>query len=498
MNCLKKLFPFALAVLIAGCSSVGSYNSDATFDKSLNSDTARKAMAYEGIARNPVIVIHGFLGAKLRNQKTGENVWGDFRFRDIFGIGREEKLRNLALPMAQGQPLRTITSDVEAVGLLEQAKVTILGISFKLDEYEGLIAALRRSGYYAEGEPLPADKHFASLFIFYYDWRRDLPENAARLQKFILEKRAYVQAQFEKNYQIKNFDVQFDIIAHSMGGLLSRYYLRYGDQDLPADGSLPKLDWRGHNYIDKLVIVGTPNAGYLDTILEMTQGLQAAPGAPVCPPAVIGTFPSYYQMMPVSGNRAVLDAAHPEGKEVDLYDPNTWIAMRWGLANPDQDDYLQMLLPNVSTPEARRAIALDHLTKCLRRAKQFTAAMRIKAVPPDDVSLFLFAGDAVPTRRTAVADRQTGELTVTATEAGDGKVLASSARYDLSCPNSYPLFPNSPIKWDGVYHLRAAHMGITNSDDFANNASYLLLFFPTKRQSALREAYRDLRQPLKL
>jgi len=498
MRGFKLLVPAMIVGLLIGCGSTGSYDSSSTYNKNLYGKIALRASEYEGVARNPVIVIHGFLGARLQNTKTGQNVWGSFSGWEILAGLSDSQLRDFSHPMGLGKPLKALTNDVNPVGLLDQVNVRLLGYSFELNEYGGLLDLLRRGGYYDEKLPLPSDKHFASLFVFYYDWRRDLPENAARLQQFITQKRAYMQQQYEKYYHLKNYDVQFDLIAHSMGGLLARYYLRYGNQDLPADGALPKLDWRGHNYIDKLMIVGTPNQGYLDTVMEMNSGLQVAFGAPTYPPAVIGTFPTYYQMMPAPGIRAVLYADNQQGREVDLFDPAVWIALKWGIVNPEQDKVLQVLLPQVSSAAERRKIAIDHLTKCLKRAKQFAAAMNVKGVPPDDVALFLFAGDAVQTRRTAVVDRRTGKLSVIETEPGDGKVLASSARADWCSNNECPLFLDTPIKWTGIYHLKAAHMGLTNSGDFANNASFLMLLFPTRRQDENRNYYHELAQPLKL
>ena len=35
------------------------------------------------------------------------------------------------------------------------------------------------------------------------------------------------------------------VVAHSMGGLISRYYLRYGDSDLPESGPVPEPTWKG-------------------------------------------------------------------------------------------------------------------------------------------------------------------------------------------------------------------------------------------------------------
>ncbi len=449
-------------------------------------------MSYEGIARNPVIVVHGFLGAKLEHVKTGKSVWGSFSGIEAIESLSDEGILDFCHPMARGKALKDLTSDIVPEGLLERVKFQVLGLPFHLDVYDKLIDILRNAGYVEEGKHLPKGKHFCSLFAFYYDWRRDIPENAARLHDFILLKKAYLREAYEKLYGVKDFDVQFDVLAHSMGGLLSRYYLRYGAAELPEDGSLPKLDWEGSKHIDKMLVVGTPNAGYLDACMELVDGLQAAKGSHVHHPALVGTFPAYYQMMPLVNFRPVVYADDPEGLPVDIFDPKVWIDMKWGLADPGQDNVLKAMLPGVSTKAERREIALDHLEKCLKRARQFTEAMRVKAEHPNDVAMFLFLGDAVKTARTAAADRETGKLKVIKYESGDGKVLASSARFDERESGEWVPFLVSPIRWDSVTNLKAAHMGITASDDFASNATYALLAFPTKKQEKTMRFYEGL------
>lgn len=497
MSYLKSAILLVSIAIVSGCSGTRSYSTSENYDKPLYGKIAKKLMEYEGPARNPVIVIHGFMGAKLRDEKNDQNVWGYFTGVEALGIISNEQLRGLSHPMGLGKPLKELRNDVKATGLLDQVKIRMMGMVFHLDAYDGLINILTQAGYYPESKPLPPGKHFYSQFVFYYDWRRDLPENAARLHQFTLEKRAYLQKEYEKLYGLKNFDVQFDIVAHSMGGLLSRYYLRYGDQDLPADGvTLPKLDWKGSKFIDKLIIVGTPNGGYLDTCIEMINGLNI--GGPVFPPGVVATFPTYYQMMPVPGARSVLYADNTSGPEVDMFDPNVWIAMNWGLVNTQQDEVLKITLPNVTDAKERRKIAIDHLTKCLKRAKQFISAMNADGTPPNDVALFLFLGDAAQTNRTVVVDRKNGSIKVTETEPGDGKILASSARYDKRESGEWVPFFESPIRWTAIYHLSSSHMGLTNSVDFANNATFLLLIFPTPKQEETWKTYKYLVKPVKL
>jgi len=477
-----------MLLLPPGCrtGASGSYTSDEKFDSSIIGPLQEKAFAYQGIYRNPVIIVHGFLGSNLLDKDTGKNVWGKFSGEDGFTIP-DWKMRALSIPMAKGKPLRELKDNTVPNGALNTVEVNFLGITFKENAYINLVNVLHEGGYQLEGRPLDSGKNFYTLFQFSYDWRRDLRESAAELHKFILEKRKYIQQQYEALYGIKDYDVQFDLIGHSMGGLVSRYYLRYGDADLPPAGQTPKITWAGSKYIDRLIILGTPNAGYLDTLIEMQKGTDVPP----FPPALLGTWPSYYQMLPDASTRSVVYKSDPS-KPVDIYDFRTWVRMKWGLANPKQEAVFQSLLPKVKARVARRLIAFDHLRKCLDRAKRFKTAMSIPALPPPDVKLYLVLGNAVKTTRRISVDEKTGELVDVKYGPGDGKVLESSAMYDKreGLKTWVPFF-YGPIAWNSIIQLRAAHMGITTDPAFKDNILFLLCSVPTSRYKVLIEEYNN-------
>ncbi len=500
------LIAFNLALLLCivnGCknddTSVSSYTSPKMYQKSLFSNVARQTFAYRGIARNPVIIVHGFLGSKLKDSVNDDIVWGEITSRMILRGYSDRYLRQLSLPMGLDKPLCELKDKVEPNGVLDSFNVVLWSINFKVSGYNKMLEILSKAGYVIENgtdyNKITTKQEIPSLYTFCYDWRRSLPENAARLHDFVLEKRKKLQKLYKRFYGVENFDLQFDILSHSMGGLVSRYYLRYGEQQLPKDGSLPKFDWRGSKYIDTVVIVGTPNSGYLDTFKELVQGLQLDERAPTYPRAAIGTFHSYYQMLPLNSTRSIvydnIDSKY-NSNYIDIFNIDNWIANKWGLADPEIDSELKVLLPNIETVEERRRVALDHLKKCLRTAEQFTRAMRVYKEAPADVRFILFAGDAVQTPRQAYVDSKTGKIKKIIYDAGDGKVLATSAVMDERDGRAWLPFAHSPIDWNNVMFLRAAHMGLTESYSFANNVTFYLMSQPSEKDKKRLKYYRQI------
>src|SRR5262249_10306984 len=157
------------------------------------------------------------------------------------------------------------------------------------------------------------------------------------------------------------------------------------------DGSTPTPTWAGAPYVSRAVFVATPNAGSVEALANLVEGVSFSWLLPRYPPAVIGTFPALYQLLPRARHRAVLDAA---GQPLAPFDPAVWQRYGWGLAAPAADAELAALLPDVPDPATRRAIALDHLAKSLERARRFQTALDVRASPPPGLTLHLFAGDA--------------------------------------------------------------------------------------------------------
>jgi pimeloyl-ACP methyl ester carboxylesterase len=425
--------------------------------------------------RNPVILIPGILGSRLVEKESEEIAWG------TFGSGRINPntaagARRIGLPMAEGQKLSELRDDLWPDFTLDQVTFNFMGYPLELNTYAHILGVLGVGGYrdqqLAEAGIVDyGDRHF-TCFQFPYDWRRDIVESAAGLDRFIKEKRRYVQGEIEKRFGIKDYDVKFDIVAHSMGGLVARYYLRYGVQDLPEDESLPELTWDGSRYVEHLVMIGTPNAGSISAMNALVKGYRPAPLLPRYPAAVLATMPALYQLLPRSRHRPLLD---DKGRAVkDIFAPDLWQNNGWSLADPKQDSFLKLLLPDIQSPEERRRIALDHQRKALKRAKQFTAAIDIPANPPSSLHFFLVAGDSENTDETARFGSN-GNLSIVEQGPGDGTVLRRSALMDERQTGRRTERLISPIRWTQVLFLFSNHLDLTKDPAFTDNLLYFLL-----------------------
>lgn len=429
--------------------------------------------------RNPIIVIPGVLGSRLIDQRSQQIVWGQFG-----GSGVDPRTpwgaQLVAHKMGRGQLLRTLRDNVQPAGTLDSIDVQFLGIPFQVNAYHDLLVSLGVGGYRDAQSNLPGidygNQSYTS-FQFAYDWRRDNVENAQLLHQFILEKKSYVENLRRQRYGDDFAPVRFDIVAHSMGGLVARYYLQYGDANLPDDGSLPEITWKGAQLVERLVMIGTPNAGSLDAIANLVQGETLSRFLPKYEAAILGTMPALYQLLPRSRQSPVI--AEGDRRGVDLMDSRTWAQFRWGLLDPRQYNVLAQLLPEVSNADERLQIAYEHLEKCLARARAFHAALDAPTSPPDGTSMHLIAGDAHPTISQFRVDRR-GTLTMTGMQPGDGRVTRPSALMDERYSAGVQWTPrlNTPIKWASVNFLFADHLGLTSDPGFTDNVLFLLLESP--------------------
>ena len=434
--------------------------------------------------RNPVIVIPGILGSRLENGNTGEVVWGAFGSGAV-DPASPDGAHLLALPMESGTDLNELRDSVRQAGALDRVVLNFFGIPLELNAYYNILRSLGVGGYrdqqLAESHAVDYGNRHFTCFQFDYDWRRDLVESAQALDRFIKAKEIEVQQEIYKRYRVRQSPVKFDLVAHSMGSLVARYYLRYGATGLPADGSLPPVTWEGAKHVDHLVMIGPPNAGSVETFITLTEGLKPSPLLSTYPAVIVGTMPSVYQLLPRSRHQPLLDV---NGDAVsDVFDPALWETHGWGLANPSQGNILASLLPDIIDEKDRRRIALDHQRKLLARAQHLTAALDVSAHPPDTTRLLLVAGDSMPTMSQAQIQPD-GQITIIEHAPGDGVVLRKSALMDEREEKKLGNRLSSPIGWDQVLFIFSDHLGMTKDPAFVDNILYFLLESPRTRSTS--------------
>jgi hypothetical protein len=245
----------------------------------------------------------------------------------------------------------------------------------------------------------------------------------------------------------------------------------FGDAPLPADGSTATPTWAGAAQVERLVVVGTPNAGSLNAVFNLVDGARFGPIASYSP-AVLGSMPAVYELLPRGRHQPLVDA----GGEVinDLYEAAVWQRFGWGLASPRQDKTLAWLLPETPDPAERREHARATQARLLANARQFAAALDQAASPPPGTTLHLFAADSEPTASRAQATRD-GRIRAIEFAPGDGTVLRSSALLDERVGGAWTPALLTPIHWTDVTFLFADHLGMTRSAAFSDNVLFRLL-----------------------
>jgi pimeloyl-ACP methyl ester carboxylesterase len=417
----------------------------------------------EAADTTPVIIIPGLFGSKLRDRTTGVEVWPGVWKDVVFG-----DYRQIALQFDPAT-LQVKPDNIEAFDIAEQ----VLGQDF----YGPIIDTLRRFGGYVRATPgTPARTGERRYYIFPYDWRQDNVEHARALERLI--------ETIRRDYNDANLRV--DIVAHSMGGLIARYYLRYGTADT-LDGSEQLVTLYGTSRVRKLILLGTPNLGSVGSLHAFLTGYPI--GLKRIAPEVLATMPSGYEIFPHPLVTWLIDSAGHRLHD-DLFDGETWRRYSWLVFDPAVE-------PRV---RAQRGADADAYLTALRRyfdyrlerGRRFMWQMSTPE-PATPIRYVLFGGDCslTPARlaledqdghpvarlypgeiRRPVANVRYDELML---EPGDGRVtkpsLLARETLDPSAPQSEDSF--LPVAY--WFFLCERHDQLTSNVNFQDNLLNVLL-----------------------
>jgi hypothetical protein len=331
----------------------------------------------------PVVVIPGAFGSSLRDRRSGRELWPVSNSKLLLGNYRE-----LGLPL-DPVTLEPDSSQAEAYAVLREG----LGRDF----YGGLIETLQRVGGYrrcARGVPSPADTP-CSLYLYLYDFRLDTVRAARGLA-------ALVERIRDEHADPR---LKVDIVAHSNGGLVARYFVRHGSNGMPENGPL-QPSHAGAEAVRRLLLVGTPNLGTLQPVLSLLRGEEI--GLRRIPPEVVATCPGLAQMLPHPGVPWLLDL---QGNviDADLYDLATWRELGWSLFDP----HIATRTIEENGGGVAGRVYLDRLREFLGRSladgRRFAESF---ATAPDssDVPTWVFGGDCEPTLARLVVESVAGRL----------------------------------------------------------------------------------------
>jgi pimeloyl-ACP methyl ester carboxylesterase len=318
----------------------------------------------------------------------------------------------LALPISAPDPALN-TDDVVATEIVEEAKVSAL--IPKISVYGPLLEVLERNGGYrrARFDAPPPGGDCDTLYVYPYDWRRDLVESARNLA-FKIE---------ELKRRLGRPDLRFDIVAHSMGGLIARYYAMYGGRDVLDTRTAP--DWSGAQNLNKVVMIATPNGGSMNALRVLLNGFSAASFAKtlkILPRTLrnklpIGrlnarvtfTSPAIYQLLPPQRQARFFDDGLTP-LQIQLYDVETWRRFKWSAAFDESSrrhEFRRTIGKQGWSVAKAERLRLEvererYLRMVLRRAAAFHDAIAIECPPPANLRFSFIGGDCFPTLDGAV------------------------------------------------------------------------------------------------
>jgi pimeloyl-ACP methyl ester carboxylesterase len=265
--------------------------------------------------------------------------------------------------------------------------------------YRDLLDALRHYGGYhqADWNNSGPDGDKDTFYVFAYDWRRDNVENARELVRRIERLKVKLQRP----------DLRFNVVAHSMGGLIARYAAMYGDADLPADNIAVQPTWAGAAHINKIIMLGVPNEGSADAFATLLYGYSITEGLRRRVPLLNKltkedaiTSPALFQLLPHAAAAKFLDE-ELKRLPLDLYDPRVWKIYGWSAVN--DPEYRKRYVDNKdrgddSNSADRSLENLDaYFAAVLHRAKRFHEALDATSDRDPPVKLLAVGGDCEET-----------------------------------------------------------------------------------------------------
>ncbi len=247
----------------------------------------------KGTNTSAIIVVPGYYGTRLVSHSDGRTIWISAR-EALFG----NQALTLSVP---GLELHD-TVELHPSSILDT--VPVIPLLYSVDVYGSLLDTLKLSH---DGS--------ATVIPFTYDWRKDLMEAVHNLHAMILQLR-------------KEGTHDISLVAHSLGGLIVSYYLRYGIQEIDTAVET----WEGAQTVSAVVMAGVPFRGVMNSFRNMNFGVTAKLNTALLTSEAYSSFPSSYYTLPILDMDRLLT---PKGNALNnmIRNPEHWKQSGWGLLN---------------------------------------------------------------------------------------------------------------------------------------------------------------------
>lgn len=415
----------------------------------------------------PVIFIHGVLGSRLKDSKTKEDVWPGAISR-LFSHDYSDAAYEI-----NPDNLEPVQSNSVPYAIFDGAAGR--------DFYGKIVHTLSNIGGYKLtkiGQKVnPKHKNY---YVFLYDWRQDNVISAAQLADFI--------EQIKLDYGDPKLKV--DIVAHSMGGLIARYYIRYGKQDVIGDNHFDKkLTMYGASCVRRVILLGTPNLGSVRTLNLFINGLDI--GVNQIATETLATMPSLYQLFPHPLNNWIVKS-NSEPLERDLFSVDTWRSFEWSIFDPRVKQRILESYENKAQGEQHLATFEKYFEKNLERARRFVWSISIPT-PDNHPRLIVFGGGCTLTPARVVVEEVAGDSMVRMypkeitqpvkgvdydallLEPGDGSVTKASLLGRNALDPSVKRHKFIHLKIEQSFFLCESHESLTGNLNFQDNLLNTLL-----------------------
>jgi len=328
----------------------------------------------------PLIVIPGAFGSRLLDTRTQQELWP----------GRTTKL---LLSSYKGLEVDIDEDSLEPVaGRIRPYEVFEKGLG--RDFYGQVLLTLERAGGYRRVRPgQEVRQEQKNYFVYLYDWRLDNVAAVQGLHELVEDIRA----------RYGDPRLKVDILAHSNGGMLARYFARYGTRD-HLDTGVAVPDYAGARMIRRLMLVGTPNLGSIQPVLSHIRGEEI--GFRKIPAEIVATTTGAPQLMPHPAIHWLVDT-HGDPVDRDAFDIETWREFEWSIFSRHVRERTIRRKGGGATGRRYLSILEQYLAKHLVRGKHFLQLMT-QGGSEQDVKPYVFGGDCAATVARLILEESRG------------------------------------------------------------------------------------------